>query len=102
MLERVLGHRVKRRRMNELVRFEGAECLPQRALRELDDRVKDGCRELQPDHRCGLQDLLLALRQPVDPRRKDRVDRVGNLQGVDPGIEAVRAPSPDEPSVLDQ
>jgi hypothetical protein len=94
MLERVLRLRVEDDLVEELGVLQCAERRGPFGIGKLHDTLQDRLRDPLADHCCALEHVLLPLRQPVDARGQDGVDRVGNRQVLDGPDEAVGAPGP--------
>ena len=75
MLEGVLRLRVKRRLVEELPAHQLRHRRGQLGLGKGCHPVEDQPRDFLADHGGGPEDLLLARRQPVDPRGEDRLHR---------------------------
>src|SRR5205085_3158020 len=102
MLEEILGDRVERLLVDELGVLERLQRLAELRGVLLDDGGERRLVELASDHGGGLQHVLVALRQPIDARREDRVHGARHLEPVDWRDEAVRALAAPELPRLDQ
>ena len=94
VLEGVLQIREELRLVEELRLLQMREPPPQRLLRLLRDRRQERVGHVLADHRGRLQELLLLRRQPVDPRRQDRLHRGRHLQRLHRPRQPVRPPLP--------
>ena len=91
VLEGVLQIREELRLVEELRLLEMREPPPQGLLRLLRDRRQERVRHVLADHRGRLQEPLLLRRQPVDPRRQDRLHRGRHLQRLHRPRQPVRS-----------
>ena len=94
VLEGVLQIREELRLVEELRLLQMREPPPQGLLRLLRDRRQERVGHVLADHRGGLQEPLLLRRQPVDPRRQDRLHRRRHLQRLHRPRQPVRSALP--------
>jgi hypothetical protein len=83
MLEGVLDHRVERLPVDEARADQGTERVPEFAIRKAHDPLQQRLGEARADHRCGLEQTLCRLPQPIDARRQHRPHRGGHLEPGD-------------------
>src|SRR5206468_11979485 len=102
MPECVLGLREERGLVQELGRHERAERGRELGGGQLHHRLQDGLGELLPDHRRGLQYLLLTLREAIDARGEHRLHRRRDGDLCHRPRQAVRAPGSLQGSSLQQ
>ena len=102
MLEGVLDVGIQRLLEHELRLHERGQASSKLLTRQIRDARQDRLGDLLPDHRCGLQHLLLAFSEPVDPGRQHALHGRGDLERLHGRDEAVGRSLALELSGLDQ
>ena len=100
VLESVLGVGKETRLVEKLGRLEPGEAIGQRVCGYARNTREHGYRDVGADHRGRLEEVLVLRRQPVDPRRQDRLHRRGHVDGFRGLHEPIRAPLAHEPPVV--